>query len=332
MSREGVVIASAIDDNYVWPLLVMLKSAIKGSDRPIKFILGYSAVDLNAKNISILAKVFEQWGIRYEFVELDFDLNVEFDNYLTATTYARLFLADILEEDFLWIDADVMCLPGWIELANLHKKLIGDVAVIGVKDPLADSVPPGKVSRNAALRAAGQNYFNAGVVFISPKNWRELDGPKKWRAAQSSYIELNLDFHDQCILNYVLAGHSYIAAPELNYLVRNDMGRRVADPKIVHFAGGFKPWHMHNMALAVLSPRPHRDLYRGYAILQYQLAWELYKNNPAFARNIWSMRQRLRRTGNLKGIIIQKLRWRINHYRLAIKGALGIKNIPSKRK
>lgn len=325
MIRDEIVIASAIDDNYVWPLLVVLKSAIKNTSRPVKFLLGYSSDQLKAHSISILANVFEQWGIRYEFIELNFDLNVEFDNYLTATTYARLFMADVLEENFLWIDADVMCLPGWDELANLEVNLAGDVAIIGVKDPFADTVSPGKIPRNAALSAAGMNYFNAGVVYLSPRIWRRLGGPQRWREAQKSYASLNLDFHDQCILNYVLAGHSHIASPELNYLVRNDRGRLVSDPKVVHFAGGFKPWHMPNMALAILSPQPHRDLYRKYAILQWQLALELYKKNPSHARKIWRMRQSLRRTGNIKGIITQKIHWRINEYRLSITSAAGFK-------
>jgi lipopolysaccharide biosynthesis glycosyltransferase len=162
---------------------------------------------------------------------------------------------------------------------------------------------------NAAVDIAKENYFNAGVVIIDPNAWHHYEIANKWRSAQLNYLNLGLEYHDQCILNYVSANRSLVISGEFNYIVRNDEERTYENPKIVHFAGGFKPWHMPEFALWLLAPKKDRDLYQRYAYFQIKTFLNVFLHRPDLGLKLWKKRLNLRRTDSLFRILKQKWRW-----------------------
>ncbi len=322
MTRVDNVVASAIDDNYVWPLLVMLRSAKSTANNPFRFILGFDQETLSSTNRRIIEKVCNLWEIEVSSVEINLNIPIEPGTYITSASYARLLLADILEEPFLWIDADVLLQSGWEMFFEFDSSLVSDPVARAIRDPLVQFGIPESQIENRAVANAGSDYFNAGVLLINPEKWRNFNAPEKWREAFENSSELGFKFHDQCILNYVLSGHVELIPNDFNYLIRNENGRLVSHPRIIHFAGGFKPWHMPETALWMIAPKLHRDLYRRYGFFQLQVIRSILFSNPQEAIYLWKERLRLRQSETFLRIIRQKIIWKVEARKKGIHNVL----------
>jgi lipopolysaccharide biosynthesis glycosyltransferase len=309
MNSVEKAVASAVDDNYVWPLLVMLRSAKTTAKSPFRFILGFDENTLSSMNLRLIQKVCEIWKIDVSSVRINLDIPVEPGSYITSASYARLLLADILQERFLWIDADVLLQKGWDDFFEFNSNLEDNSIARAIRDPLVQFGIPDSQKENQAVVNAASGYFNAGVLLLNPDKWRNFNAPEKWRLAFENSSSLGFQFHDQCILNYVLSGYVELIPNEYNYLIRNDNGRLVNHPRIIHFAGGFKPWHMPEAALWVVAPRLHRDLYRKYAFYQHHVILSTFFSDPRAANYLWKERLRLRQTETFSRIIRQKKNW-----------------------
>ena len=312
------LVASAIDDNYVWPLLVMLNSAKTTGSYPFSFVLGFDGRTLSKNNLELIENVCKIWKIEITAVQISFDVTVEPGSHLTSATYSRLLLADSLESCFMWIDADVLCQKGWDDYFEIGRKSEEKSIVIAVRDPLVQFGVPNSQLENSSVKLAGEQYFNAGVILLKPNKWKLHNSPEKWRLAFENASSLGFQFHDQCILNYVLAGYSELIPSEYNYLVRNDNERLIKNPKVIHFAGGFKPWHMPEIALWIVAPKLHRDLYRKYARFQYQVFISTFVQDPVLAKLLWKERLRLRRSDNFLQIVRQKKDWWVSAQKIRI--------------
>src|SRR3546814_353430 len=102
---------------------------------------------------------------------------------------------------------------------------------------------------------AGADYFNAGVLLMNLRRWREADGT----ARLIRFIEAHHDHlwaHDQDALNAVFCGEFLELAPRWNFqtsmlwsepdglgLSYWEFRRLLADPAIVHYTSPSKPWH-----------------------------------------------------------------------------------------
>jgi lipopolysaccharide biosynthesis glycosyltransferase len=309
MKHAENVVASAIDDNYVWPLLVMLRSAKTTARKPFHFILGFDNHTLSSTNLKLIEKVCQTWKIELTCVQINLDIPVEPGSYITSASYARLLLADILQERFLWIDADVLLQKGWDEFFEFDLNMEDNAIARAIRDPLVQFGIPNSQLENQAVANAGEKYFNAGVLLLDPDKWRNFNAPKKWRQAFEDSSSLGFQFHDQCILNYVLSGSVKLIPNEFNYLIRNDNGRAIRNPIIIHFAGGFKPWHMPEAALWFVAPSLHRDLYRKYAFYQFEVIRSTFFSDPRAASFLWKERLRLRQTATFLKIIREKKKW-----------------------
>ena len=287
----------------------MLRSALENALEKFDVALGFDESSLSSINLEVIKNVCAAWDLEISFFPIELDIEAEFDNYLTATTYARLILADNFIDPFIWIDADVMCSDGWDKIFSFARNDLSNLLVIGVQDPLVRKENGLMNLSNAAVEIARGKYFNAGVVIIDPKAWRHYEIADKWRSAQLNYRQLGLEYHDQCILNYVSANKSLIVSGEFNYIVRNDEERTYKNPKIVHFAGGFKPWHMPEIALWLLAPKKDRDLYRKYAYFQIKTFMTVFAHSPDLGLKLWKKRLDLRRTDSLLRILKQKWKW-----------------------
>src|SRR3546814_20733885 len=102
---------------------------------------------------------------------------------------------------------------------------------------------------------AGGDYFNARVLLMNLKRWREANGT----ALLIAFIEAHhrhLWAHDQDALNAVFCGAFMELAPTWNFqtsmlwsepdglgLSYEAFRRLLADPGIVHYTSPSKPWH-----------------------------------------------------------------------------------------
>ena len=280
MAQSKIDIVSGIDDNYVYPFLVMLYSAHKNSSRAFNFCLGYSANSLSLKSKKKVTKIANVLGIEINWIELNFNFeaNIPPGSHITEASYFRLLLADSLPETFLWLDSDIILFKNWDSIFELKDDNLSETIALVVQDPIVIEEHNSKES-NSAVKLAGQNYFNAGVIVLDPKLWRKNHLDETWKNLISDYSRLGFIFQDQDILNYVLLGKTKLIPVSYNFLVTRTRAIFETYPYIAHFAGYLKPWHIPPFLLWRL-PSESRHLYQAHYYFSRSLILKVARKDP----------------------------------------------------
>lgn len=173
---------------------------------------------------------------------------------LSSATYYRLYAPRILPEyeKLLYLDADIVVMNDLTEL--LQTDLASCAIAARSFTVMESSLINQRLKRESSLR-----YFNAGVLLINSRFWEEMSCTK--------YItKIILDesdrllYADQCALN-LFFGDNYKSLPlewnitraffesdpdcqtyssEEASMVKN----AISHPKIIHYTGDYKPWHI----------------------------------------------------------------------------------------
>jgi lipopolysaccharide biosynthesis glycosyltransferase len=275
-AREPISIVSASDDNYAMPLAVTIRSAIDrlSSGQPLHvYILDGGLTDESKRRLErswSAPQVAVHW--LQPPVEQIADLKTE--NHLNLVTYLRLFMPAMLPADLervLFLDADMLIQEN---LGGLWKTELGEAPIAAVQDyftpylntreavgrpTVCDRFPdkclPVPNYRELGLSAKAA-YFNAGVMVVNLRKWREIGVLKRATTLVRENWE-HVRYCDQYALNvlfseewklldarwnqnsnlWVWRGPDDTAfAPETYRQLRDD-------PWIVHFTWTRKPWH-----------------------------------------------------------------------------------------
>lgn len=283
----GRVIASAIDDNYVLPLLLMAHSAIKNSSDDFKFMVGYSKSSLSGANRQFLSDVLVKLGMDFELKEIIIDVESVYEDYLTEITYARLYFADSLESSFLWVDADIVLKDGWDEIFQIGSRKLDSYVLVGSRDPITQNRTELSETNNAALKIAGSDYINAGFIYVDVLAWRKLGFNQNWKSLQSRYVSLGFQYQDQCVLNHLLFGHIMIVGNQFNQLVKEGVEIYSESPKVLHFSGGDKPWNHTFFNLMFKSSRTMRTYQKSFIYNALSFHFSIFLKSPRVAYNSW---------------------------------------------
>lgn len=168
---------------------------------------------------------------------------------ITQATYYRLDLANILSPDIdkvLYLDGDIICRKSLTDLWNTD---ISQYAVAGVHD-----VCEKLYEKNNHLHLyPWKGYFNAGVLLINLKWWRENNSTALFYEFISQHGDW-LKYQDQDVLNYVFNEHKLLLPIKYNlattFLTKKDfknysnqLAEAIPDPVIIHYIVG-KPWQL----------------------------------------------------------------------------------------
>ena len=228
---------TAIDDNYVWPYLVMLFSGKKNSEfSTLKFVCAFDSKHLSTQSRDLILSVADVLNTEIEFEELSLPVEIATVGHFTPTVFARLILADSLNSPFIWVDADTLLLNGFQGLEAFAKSLSGCVAAVPEKASEISSV-------NKARLIKGADYFNSGVMIINPETWRLHGHSETWPDAQKHSVELGFEWPDQCVLNYIVENDYWQLPSSFNKFWGKGLDR---DPNVLHFIGALKPWHLNS--------------------------------------------------------------------------------------
>ena len=121
---------------------------------------------------------------------------------------------------------------------------------------------------------AGTRYFNAGVLLMNLRKWRDEEIADR----VLSFIRLHrarIVFEDQDALNAVLSGEWLELSACWNAqhpffhprLKRELLLEEIKDPAVVHFSAGRKPWHW-------ALEHPFKQDYRRY---RQQTPWPMHR-------------------------------------------------------
>lgn len=235
MTRKRTSIVLAADENYspyVWPLIRDLKKTLSYCP-PITLLFDGNLAVTHELRTSCLRD-----GIDLRILEITNELEharLNTIRYITRTTFARLFAANHLHEEFeriLYLDIDVLVVRDF--------SFVFDISLSQV---LA-AVPENFDSMFKAFTTFDYAYFNAGVLLIDTKKWIQGNILEECLKV----IEENEPFNcqDQDILNLVFRNRWQVLPPTANVMVSThdhslDLPQ-LSNPAIIHFVGEHKPW------------------------------------------------------------------------------------------
>lgn len=266
-------IAVASDCNYIGFVSILFASIIanKKDDENITFhILANNIPEVQIQRLK------EQLGNNrlcvYSITDFQKKLHITLPNTIAVTSYARLFLAEILPDtinEVLYLDCDIVVDQSLFGIFSLD---ITNYAVAGVLDTL-----PNEESKREIGLQKNDPYINAGVLYINLRKWRT-------DRAKDHFIDFLLQHdgcvhhHDQGIINAVLNKSKLIIGPEYNltsnyfthkysYLKKRnnpfytyeEIEKAKKNPVIIHFTEGFidRPW-------VIGSKHPFKNVFLKY--------------------------------------------------------------------
>lgn len=252
-------IVCSTDNNYVMPTGVMMCSLCENNgDEQVRFhVLTSGLTDANKEALEGIAADYGKEIVFHKVNDADlsdFPIGREgqSSHISSLATYYRLFLGDILPESItkvIYLDGDLIVRGS---LRELWATDMDGYAVAGVPDTGNNGVE----HYNRLLYPQSMGYFNAGVLVINLEYWRGHGVKEEFFKIAREHPE-RLRCHDQDILNYTfrtckkrlnakynfqndyLFEHRYL---NLTYDIISEIDAALANPVIIHYVTGPKPW------------------------------------------------------------------------------------------
>lgn len=241
------------DENYAPYAAVVMASALANAKAPTEFRFFVLTLGMPEPVKNKLQQLVSTAGATLHVIEAETTaLNKVETHRFGQATLLRLFMNEYLPADcqrVIYLDCDVLVLG---DLADLWSVSLNGYAVGAVMD-LSGSSETGLDELKSS-----ENYFNAGVLLVDLKEWRNQRIGE--RAVDCLCQEGKVyRYLDQDALNVVLSGEwlqldiawnvqpvAY-SAVEKNYSHLVDyipaLEAAIKHPKVVHFIGAIKPWH-----------------------------------------------------------------------------------------
>jgi lipopolysaccharide biosynthesis glycosyltransferase len=237
------------DDAYSMPLATALRSIVDAntSGRPCDFHVLTDGISANNKR-----RIFESLpkgsaSIRWVDIDLDIFSELNAQGHMSKMTFARLLIPRIFPDavsKVLYLDTDILVLD---DLKALCEADFRESVVAAVLDKIVTSEID-KPGWEQVPRV--REYFNAGVLLINLKRWRELEISEK----AMEYLMAHPDsrFCDQDGLNVACDGLWTKLDSRWNFLdffERKNLAQLNVRslPGIVHFVTYEKPWKVSSL-------------------------------------------------------------------------------------
>ena len=233
----------SIDDAYVTPFQVFFHSLEATNSIPRATDLFILHTDsLSAFSINKLNDFLIRYGRSATFLDpsplIPADLPIRSGDHVSPATFYRLFIAQILPVEIdqaLYLDVDMLALRSIASI--LQESVSGLVAA-------ADHCTPANEIRLWGAR--GGSYFQAGVLMIPLKIWREHDLVNRFLQVMTMEQQRIL-LWDQDVLNIALRDQ-WQRIPiwyNVNAALAHSFSQVELEmnARIVHFTGHHKPWN-----------------------------------------------------------------------------------------
>jgi lipopolysaccharide biosynthesis glycosyltransferase len=278
LEQSKINIVLAVDHAFCMPLSVAIRSVLrhlKENSSVTVWILHHRVPEAAITRVNdSLADLLKASKIHWLPISADMLSDATVDGHVSIVTYFRILIGRYLPSDVqrvIYLDCDVLVRKDISRLfsCDLEGKTVG--AVQDSASPFLDAKKV-HIIKHAAIRnlaatrpipnyqhqnlLATAPYFNAGILLIDLKRWREQQVEESLlqciRQHQSEMI-----WWDQYALNVVLYNDWRILEPTWNvtshlmslptakqcYLDESTFNELRRDPSIVHFSSDVKPWH-----------------------------------------------------------------------------------------
>lgn len=248
-------IGSTTDSEFVNVLLTSYVSLLENNKQEtFSFnIIDDNLTDDDKRRINLLRQSYRNCAqinfLGTYFAELYHGANVRSPRSLIKeNTYYRFEFPQLIScSRLLYLDCDMICRGEISALfkAELHDNIIGAVESQMYVDRL----------ELLGVKHQRPQYFNAGLLLIDTKKWKDHDITAKARQYMKEHADI-IDFQDQDTLNAVLADRweqldpKYdLQSPLMRYekqsadpWQRKAAAHALQDPVLIHYTGFGKPW------------------------------------------------------------------------------------------
>ena len=168
-------------------------------------------------------------------------------SHVSLATYYRLFIDTLLPKniiDLIYLDADIISIKNFNQdSSDIFNKMIKKNYVIAAR---TSGDMKGNLENFQRLDLKNEKYFNAGVLFINLKLWREQEIENK---LVNLLFSNDFKYWDQDILNKYFDGDYLDLPTSLNYFIpvetdyQKEVDQFVLDKAVLlHYVGNSKPW------------------------------------------------------------------------------------------
>ena len=243
----------ATDDNFVQHCCVTMTSILRNNNDVHFFIF---TEELSPQNAELLCNHTKSFGGTIEICKVDsnivsrFPMPANADAHISVATYYRLFAALILPESIdkaIYMDCDMVVRKSFKELWD---EPIEGYAVGAVFQSKGES----QTNDKKRLHIPEQfGYFNAGLLLINLKYWREHSVTDRLMDYIRDYYA-TIHQHDQDVLNAVLYSEVkpisytwnflplFFDVEKREFVEYVDYSCKITSPANIHFVSAPKPW------------------------------------------------------------------------------------------
>ena len=239
--QDSIFICTGIDDGYVWPWMVSIYSASVHSQKKLNVGLGVINGQFSRDSLELIKRFCDALNINLIYREFEFNYVVQVDNRIPVQAYIRILWMDTLDRNFMWLDSDTLCLENWDHIFKHCEDFNQTPIIYATPDVHINRRGLLNFPNNKAMQVANGSYFNDGVFICNPTRWQELEYPNLWKNIAEGYQEFGFELHDQDILNFLLFDKKKLIPSSYNCIVS---APTQIDQRILHFAGGPKPWDL----------------------------------------------------------------------------------------
>lgn len=269
MNNENLVVLYSTDENYARHAATSIYTLLENNTSFKKIKIYIISNNLLQETKNKFLHIANEYNREVGFINLE-DLveGFEKNNNYPISSYARLLIEDIIEEDkILYIDCDTIILDS---VKSMWQIDLQENLVAGVQDTLPSYLLTA-ININENCR-----YINAGILLINLKKWRE----ENFKQQVYDFLKIkkgNVVHHDQGIINHICNGKikilepKYNVMPEIimynekqikklyrlqNYYSDKELQDAKENPVIIHFISKFynRPWNKK-------CTHPYKDLY-----------------------------------------------------------------------
>lgn len=251
--KKSLNIIFTIDKSYIQHFTVALISLIENNkDIDLKVFVIHD-IDNSDTLQSALNFFIEKYNISIVLLSLE---NALFDNYkithhVSKATYFRLMIADIIPDNIdtaIFLDSDIVINASLAPLSDID---FGDKYLFAVNDTVIEQE---SIKRLNKLEVPADKYFNAGVMLLNLKTWRDNGVSEKLILIAQKYMD-KLVWWDQDVLN--ICFFDRWGKLDVTYNTKDIYTKTKNIPVIIHYAGSSKPWHY-------INNHPYKKLYWNY--------------------------------------------------------------------
>lgn len=243
-NKEIIPIFYACDEGFVKYSVVSLHSMIVNADPSYHYaihILHSGVSEETQKKATALSKD----GFDVKFVDVSEHLHAINDilpirDYYSNTTYFRLFISDMFPQydKVIYIDGDTI-VQG--DISELYHHELGDRWIGACHEQAMVQTDHYGTYAEQVVGVSRHNFFNAGLLLINAKIFREKQILKRFANALAEYRFVVTQ--DEDYLNLICKDHILWLDQRWNTEAYCAFPYPIEEAKIIHYIMVSKPWH-----------------------------------------------------------------------------------------